>query len=245
MATTAGSLRDAERARRAARILDAAGALLTELGYGKVTVEDVARRAGIGKGTVYLHFPTKEVLFGMVVVRAQVQVGTGLIEGMRADPAMIMPAAVARSLYLVQEDTPLVNAIFTRDGSALGSVVETLGRTQGDLIGLRARVMQDFFAALRSHGLLRTDRTVEEQNYMFVSAVMGALTSPPLLARQSYPVPDARTRADILAETVHRSLERTAGPSVLRAARADVVPLFENLMGRARSVLEEYLPPVE
>lgn len=245
MATTTGPLRDAERARRAARILDAAGELLIALGYGKVTIEDVARRAGVGKGTVYLHFPTKEVLFGMVVVRVQAQVGTGLIERMRADPAMIMPAAVARSLYLVQDGTPLINAILTRDSASLGSIIETVGRTRGDLVGLRARVMQDFFTALRSHGLLRTDRTVQEQNYVFVSSVMGALTSPPLLERQSYPVPDARTRADLLAETVHRSLELTAGPAALRAARSEVVPLFEDLMGRARTALEQYVPPIE
>jgi AcrR family transcriptional regulator len=40
---------------RADRILDAAGDLLLRLGYRKVTIEDVAQRAGIGKGTVYLH----------------------------------------------------------------------------------------------------------------------------------------------------------------------------------------------
>ena len=41
-------------------ILDAADRLLARYGYRKMTVEDIAREAGIGKGTVYLHFPSKE-----------------------------------------------------------------------------------------------------------------------------------------------------------------------------------------
>jgi len=40
-------------------ILDAADRLLS-LGYRKMTVEDLAREAGIGKGSVYLHFSSKE-----------------------------------------------------------------------------------------------------------------------------------------------------------------------------------------
>ena len=41
-------------------ILDATDRLLARYGYRKMTVEDIAREAGIGKGTVYLHFPSKE-----------------------------------------------------------------------------------------------------------------------------------------------------------------------------------------
>ncbi|MBA2269272.1 MAG: TetR/AcrR family transcriptional regulator [Chthoniobacterales bacterium] len=41
-------------------ILDAADRLLARYGYKKMTVEDVANEAGIGKGTVYLHFRSKE-----------------------------------------------------------------------------------------------------------------------------------------------------------------------------------------
>ncbi|MGZ5488377.1 MAG: TetR/AcrR family transcriptional regulator, partial [Candidatus Aminicenantales bacterium] len=43
-------------------ILDAVDALLANYGYGKMTVEDVAKQVGIGKGTIYLHFPSKEEL---------------------------------------------------------------------------------------------------------------------------------------------------------------------------------------
>src|SRR5262245_14005761 len=41
-------------------ILDATDRLLARFGYRKMTVEDIAADAGIGKGTVYLHFASKE-----------------------------------------------------------------------------------------------------------------------------------------------------------------------------------------
>ena len=41
-------------------ILDAAERLLARYGYQKMTMDDLAREAGIGKGTTYLHFPSKQ-----------------------------------------------------------------------------------------------------------------------------------------------------------------------------------------
>jgi AcrR family transcriptional regulator len=49
---TQGDVKDA--------ILDAMERLLARYGYRKTTVDDLAREAGIGKGSVYLHFPSKE-----------------------------------------------------------------------------------------------------------------------------------------------------------------------------------------
>lgn len=43
-------------------ILDAAVALLTEQGFGSVTVDAVAQRAGVSKATIYRRWPTKEAL---------------------------------------------------------------------------------------------------------------------------------------------------------------------------------------
>src|SRR5215813_1503454 len=44
-------------------ILDATEALLARYGYRKTTMDDIAREAGIGKGTTYLHFASKEDVF--------------------------------------------------------------------------------------------------------------------------------------------------------------------------------------
>ena len=54
--------------------LDAAERLLTRYGYGKMTMSDLAREAGIGVGTTYLHFPGKAEVALAVVTRANSQV---------------------------------------------------------------------------------------------------------------------------------------------------------------------------
>jgi len=41
-------------------ILDATDRLLSRFGYRKMTVEDIATEVGIGKGTIYLYFNSKE-----------------------------------------------------------------------------------------------------------------------------------------------------------------------------------------
>ena len=41
-------------------ILDAIDRLLARFGYKKMTIDDLAQEVGIGKGTVYLHFSSKE-----------------------------------------------------------------------------------------------------------------------------------------------------------------------------------------
>jgi AcrR family transcriptional regulator len=42
------------------RVLDATERLLGRLGYQKTTMDDIAREAGIGRRTIYLHFANKE-----------------------------------------------------------------------------------------------------------------------------------------------------------------------------------------
>jgi AcrR family transcriptional regulator len=51
------------RQRKAEEILHAAAAVFAELGYRRTRMIDVAERAGVGKGTIYEYFRTKEELF--------------------------------------------------------------------------------------------------------------------------------------------------------------------------------------
>jgi AcrR family transcriptional regulator len=74
---------------REQRILDAAGELLLTFGYRRVTVDDVARRAGVGKGTVYLHWSSKLELFAAVLLRDVASIVEAQLAAMRADPAEI------------------------------------------------------------------------------------------------------------------------------------------------------------
>jgi AcrR family transcriptional regulator len=56
----------ADAARNRARLLDVAYQAFAAEGLG-VPIDEIARRAGVGAGTVYRHFPTKESLFQAIV----------------------------------------------------------------------------------------------------------------------------------------------------------------------------------
>src|SRR3954470_14371473 len=52
---------------RPAQILDAALDVFAERGLGAARLDDIAKRAGLSKGTIYLYFPNKEALFREVI----------------------------------------------------------------------------------------------------------------------------------------------------------------------------------
>src|SRR5690606_41345551 len=52
---------------RPGELLDAALALFVEKGFAATRVDEVAARAGVSKGTLFLYFPSKEELFKAVV----------------------------------------------------------------------------------------------------------------------------------------------------------------------------------
>ncbi|SMF06023.1 transcriptional regulator, TetR family [Xaviernesmea oryzae] len=81
---------------RRAEILAAAFACFAERGFAATRMEDVAARAGIAKGTVYLHFPDKERLFTELVSGIATPI-LGEIDGLVRNEAV--PARFAISMF--------------------------------------------------------------------------------------------------------------------------------------------------
>jgi len=65
--SSARKLRRRNKEARPAELLEAAIEVFVEQGYAATRVEDVARRAGVAKGTVYVYFKDKEALFQAAV----------------------------------------------------------------------------------------------------------------------------------------------------------------------------------
>src|SRR5213076_2188762 len=69
LSPTMRSLRERQRQERAALILGVAQDVFADKGYYDASIDEIAARAGIAKGTVYLHFASKEDLLVALVER--------------------------------------------------------------------------------------------------------------------------------------------------------------------------------
>ncbi|WP_298208842.1 TetR/AcrR family transcriptional regulator [Acidovorax sp.] len=63
----AGTKRERRKEARPGELLEAALDLFVEKGFAATRVDEVAARAGVSKGTLFLYFPSKEELFKAVV----------------------------------------------------------------------------------------------------------------------------------------------------------------------------------
>jgi AcrR family transcriptional regulator len=102
---------------RPAEILDAALAAFAERGFAATRLDDVAERAGITKGTLYLYFRSKEDLF-KAVVRQELVPNIERAEAMAA-------TASAPSLVLLEQLVGFFSQIVGSPLSAIPKLVLT------------------------------------------------------------------------------------------------------------------------
>jgi AcrR family transcriptional regulator len=213
---------------RVERVLDSAAELLVRWGYQRVTIEDVARHARIGKGTVYLHFRTKDALFLTVLLRTHHGVVSRMVSRIRADPAEAMPSRMLRSLFVELAEDPVVRPLYLGDTAILGRLAHESADTLGDLGRRREEVGRAWFERLRAAGLLRTDLDVSAQLYLLGAVTSGFYFVDPL------PVPaapdDPAGRAAVLEHAIAASLEVAGAPDPGAAVAEAVAELFASLI---------------
>jgi AcrR family transcriptional regulator len=217
-------------AHRASRILDAAAELLLRYGYRKVTIDDVAGAANVGKGTVYLHWSSKLELFATVLVRDLAAITVEQIAALRDDPGEVRLHRAMRGLFLLVMRHPLARGFYTGDIDLLGALLSDT-RIGMRFAGQKAAISPDYLNALYEHGLIADNpRTDPNLIYRFNATTTGFF----LLERLLPTTGDAtlETKADALATTVRRGFETATKPTheALAAATADVITLYEHLL---------------
>jgi TetR/AcrR family transcriptional regulator len=75
--------KEIEKERRRSEIVDAAEELFFSKGYDGVSMDDVAKRTELAKGTLYLYFTNKESLFFAVVQRGMLLMNTMFEDGVK------------------------------------------------------------------------------------------------------------------------------------------------------------------
>jgi AcrR family transcriptional regulator len=162
MTETARPLR-ADAARNRARVLEVAYETFAAEGLA-VPIDEIARRAGVGAGTVYRHFPTKEDLYSAVVedrIRGIADMGRALLAD--GDPGEAL-FTFLRSLVLQwgATDRGLSEAL-----AGLGiDVKASIPAAEAEFL----RVLGDLLRAGQKAGTVRRDVDVPDVKAILVGA---------------------------------------------------------------------------
>lgn len=203
---------------KAARILAAAGELLLGRGSKGVTIAEVAQKAHVGKGTVYLYWKTKEDLLLDLVCRDFLSLADELIAAVTADPDLARPSRLCPNMLHTAATHPYVSALQSHDENLLGALADAPRSTRLlDTLGPDA-VMHAILPIWRANALARTDWAVEDQAFALHALLAGFLktTTGP---RSRIPAADPQT---VLADTVTTLLgPERATPHQVQAAATE------------------------
>ena len=128
-------------------ILDATDRLLARYGYKKMTIDDLAREVGIGKGSIYLHFSSKEEIALSHIDR--------MIERLKADLVRTAKASTPAETRLHQMLTDRVLYRFDNVQHYSQSLNELLSHLRPKLLERRERYFEEearIFAAVITEG---------------------------------------------------------------------------------------------
>lgn len=148
-------------------ILDAAIRAFSKLGFKKTSVDDIARDAGVAKGTVYLACESKEDLFFQSVhreLRAWVAEGAKKIDPRRPADELLLELAVWGVSQL--DERPLVRDLFV--GMASGTLPAWSDRFE-ELRGIGRANVEELLRLGQKQGRFRADLDVPSVAYVLQS----------------------------------------------------------------------------
>lgn len=164
---------------RKQRILDAAAELLQKWGYRKTTIDDIAKQARVAKGTIYLHWKTREDLFMALIEREQLSLFAKSEQSMQEDPeGMTLPGMIKHSMLATLKN-PLVKALALQDTEFLGELITR--RYSVATYQAQMHSYMEILDFLRNHGLIRNDIDLRAQAITVISVSWGFLLVDPLL----------------------------------------------------------------
>jgi AcrR family transcriptional regulator len=216
-----------DRQQRADRILDSARDLLLRWGYRRVTIDELAGRAGVGKGTVYLHWRSREEIFHAVSAREAAAMTDAIVGALRNDSAEVALHRYLRRVFVEAMNRPVLRALYTRDTDTLDKFLAAAEHQR--LEETKLGVNRDYLGVLVAEGMLRPDLRPTDLDYTLPVIVFGFFAAEPFL-------PPAiqlslQQKADQLADTVRRAFEPAdqPGKETMKRAAGKAIPIFERL----------------
>jgi AcrR family transcriptional regulator len=188
---------------RAQHILDVASELILRWGYDKTTIDDIARKADVAKGTIYLHWKTREDLFAALMAREAVMLSDDFRQRVAADPAGSTLRGIYKHAALSLIQRPLLKAFLLRNREIVGKLAHA--QQQGQEYNEKLSGFEIYLGFLSEHGLIRPDISARKQVYIVTAIFMGFFLIAPLVPAELR-LSDEEA-AEMIGESIHRTLE--------------------------------------
>jgi TetR/AcrR family acrAB operon transcriptional repressor len=191
---------------REQRILDAAIKLIVHYGYDKTTVSDIAREAGVSKGAVYLHWPSKDDLFTALLLREIQLFAVEWMEMIEQDPE----GGTLQGMYLhsltVMLKRPMLKALMTQDRRILGDFMRRQDRS---LLKRRNIMSAEFIRLMQEAGVVRADLDADLAAYLLACLRLGMIYIEEMLDADQ--IPSLERAVPALTDFIERSLAPEGG----------------------------------
>lgn len=142
---------------KAAQVMEAGSRLFTEQGFGAVSMDQVAKAAGVSKATVYAHFQSKEQLFVAIVRAACLSYADNVMPEVRDAPDIRSALTrIGRSIagFLLAPRTMAIYRVIVAEGPRFPELARRYYET-----GPRTfkRLLTEYLAAAVEKGQLKID----------------------------------------------------------------------------------------
>ena len=197
-----------ERKLREERLLDAATTLLVRWGYRKTTIDDVAREAGVGKGTIYLHWKDKNDMFRAAIWREQQHYTEDVQRRIAADPEGGLLHRIIIHAMLATLSNPLMAAIIRGKSDIFNGFI---GAYDPGFLNQLVGDSDVYFDQLQHAGLIRADIPASIITYLLTAVKVGVINSPDIFSQEHLPSMEQLT--EVLSDLIRRWLEPEQLPS--------------------------------
>jgi len=205
--------RQEQREQRAGRILDAAAELMLRWGYNKTTIDDIVRLAGVPKGTIYLHWNTREELFLALMEREYTRLMRDIQQRIASDPDGGTMQGITKHSMLATLKSPLMKAVMLRDTDLMGEWLhkEYASASFIQQIAQPLALLEHY----QAHGIVRDDIDVRKMVYMLKAITIG------FLVIDQYMPGDFKYSDEEIAEMTAEVIQKTFVPSSPSDAQPD------------------------
>ena len=228
-----------DRPKREQAILNAALSLFVHYGYDKTTIADIAAKAGVSKGAIYLHFQSKTDLFNALLLREMEVYGESWLKLIEADPKGGTIGGMYKNMLYALTSSPLISALFGQDKKVLGSSLSKLDyqmrATQGQSI------RHEFIAMMQKADAIRQDVDPQVTAHIMDMLGYGLISMDRFKAEQD--IPPLQDIIEGIADLMDRALTPTgggnseAGKVIIKQLAETTRHQFEKLEKEKRSEL--------